>query len=242
MIKRFLASVTCTTEGVNHGHRSRSRFRNPQRPRDALRQRKRPPRHRQRRVSAASQTRRPGLRHAVARRPDGCAGRAPRRQAIETAGIDGSSVEAIALDTTGSSVIPVDDRLEPLDDYYLWCDHRAKEEAAADHRAGARRAAGSHRMVRRRLFARVGLRQAAALAAPQPRQARAILSPRSSTATWSPALSRHHRRDEGKAQRLRHGPQMDVESEVGRPAAAGIPLEARSALRRSSRNVSMANT
>jgi L-ribulokinase len=51
------------------------------------------------------------------------------RQAIETAGIDGSSVEAIALDTTGSSVIPVNDRLEPLDDYYLWCDHRAKEEA-----------------------------------------------------------------------------------------------------------------
>ncbi len=52
------------------------------------------------------------------------------RRAIETAAIDGHSIEAIALDTTGSSVIPVDARLEPIDDYYLWCDHRAWKEAA----------------------------------------------------------------------------------------------------------------
>ncbi|MGC2160954.1 MAG: FGGY family carbohydrate kinase, partial [Silvibacterium sp.] len=51
------------------------------------------------------------------------------RQAITEAGIDGAQVEAIALDTTGSSVIPVDAALQPLDYYYLWCDHRAKEEA-----------------------------------------------------------------------------------------------------------------
>jgi L-ribulokinase len=51
------------------------------------------------------------------------------RQAIEIAGIYGSSVEAVALDTTGSSVLPVDAHLQPLDDYYLWCDHRAKQEA-----------------------------------------------------------------------------------------------------------------
>jgi L-ribulokinase len=25
--------------------------------------------------------------------------------------------------------VPVDARLQPLDDYYLWCDHRAKGEA-----------------------------------------------------------------------------------------------------------------
>jgi len=50
--------------------------------------------------------------------------------AIAQAGIAGESVEAIALDTTGSSVIPVDAQLQPLDDYYLWCDHRAKKEAA----------------------------------------------------------------------------------------------------------------
>jgi len=39
-------------------------------------------------------------------------------------------VRSIALDTTGSSVVPVNGNLEPLDDYYLWCDHRAKAEAA----------------------------------------------------------------------------------------------------------------
>src|SRR5262252_10250000 len=46
------------------------------------------------------------------------------RQAIREAGISGDQVEAIALDTTGSSVIPVDAQLRPLGDYYLWCDHR----------------------------------------------------------------------------------------------------------------------
>jgi L-ribulokinase len=38
-------------------------------------------------------------------------------------------VAAIALDTTGSSVVLVGKGLDPLDDYYLWCDHRAKKEA-----------------------------------------------------------------------------------------------------------------
>ncbi len=52
------------------------------------------------------------------------------REVIALAGIDGSSVEAIALDTTGSSVVPVDKNMQPLSDYYLWCDHRAKHEAA----------------------------------------------------------------------------------------------------------------
>jgi L-ribulokinase len=51
------------------------------------------------------------------------------RQAVERAGINGEQIEAIALDTTGSSVIPVDVEMKPLDDYYLWCDHRAKQEA-----------------------------------------------------------------------------------------------------------------
>ncbi len=50
--------------------------------------------------------------------------------AIASAGIDGRTIEALALDTTGSSVIPVDEKLQPVDDYYLWCDHRAWKEAA----------------------------------------------------------------------------------------------------------------
>ena len=52
------------------------------------------------------------------------------RQAVKSAGITGDQVQSIALDTTGSSVIPVGEGLLPLGDYYLWCDHRAKQEAA----------------------------------------------------------------------------------------------------------------
>jgi L-ribulokinase len=52
------------------------------------------------------------------------------REALKKAGVAGDQVEAIALDTTGSSVIPVDKNMQPLGEYYLWCDHRAKGEAA----------------------------------------------------------------------------------------------------------------
>ncbi len=52
------------------------------------------------------------------------------RDALAQSGIRGGEVLAMALDTTGSTVLPVGEGLEPLDDYYLWCDHRAKEEAA----------------------------------------------------------------------------------------------------------------
>jgi L-ribulokinase len=51
-------------------------------------------------------------------------------KALAEAGVEGSAVDALAIDTTGSSVVPVDAALRPLDDYYLWCDHRAWEEAA----------------------------------------------------------------------------------------------------------------
>jgi L-ribulokinase len=50
--------------------------------------------------------------------------------AIADAKVSGTDILALALDTTGSTVIPVDAELQPLDDYYLWCDHRAKDEAA----------------------------------------------------------------------------------------------------------------
>lgn len=52
------------------------------------------------------------------------------RQALKNAGVAGEQVQAIALDTTGSSVVPVEPGMAPLDEYYLWCDHRAKAEAA----------------------------------------------------------------------------------------------------------------
>ena len=52
------------------------------------------------------------------------------RDVLKKSGVRGDQVQAIALDTTGSSVIPVGRNLEPLGEYYLWCDHRAKGEAA----------------------------------------------------------------------------------------------------------------
>jgi L-ribulokinase len=52
------------------------------------------------------------------------------RKANAAAGISGDQVAALAIDTTGSTVIPVDADLQPLDEYYLWCDHRSWREAA----------------------------------------------------------------------------------------------------------------
>ena len=51
------------------------------------------------------------------------------RAVLAQTGTAGGDVEAIALDTTGSSVIPVDAHMQPLGEYYLWCDHRAQQEA-----------------------------------------------------------------------------------------------------------------
>jgi L-ribulokinase len=54
---------------------------------------------------------------------------AATKDALKATGVNGAEVAAIALDTTGSSVIPVSEGLEPLGEYYLWCDHRAFAEA-----------------------------------------------------------------------------------------------------------------
>jgi L-ribulokinase len=48
---------------------------------------------------------------------------------LKATGIEGRDVAAIAIDTTGSTVLPLGEGMVPLDDYYLWCDHRAHAEA-----------------------------------------------------------------------------------------------------------------
>src|SRR5260370_5859975 len=60
-------------------------------------------------------------------------------QATSAARISGEQVAALAIDTTGSSVIPVGEKLEPLDEYYLWCDHRSWREAALITEAARRK-------------------------------------------------------------------------------------------------------
>ena len=89
------------------------------------------------------------------------------RLALEAASVAGDRVEAIALDTTGSSVIPVGADMAPLNDYYLWCDHRSWREAGEITRTAREVETGSCRLVRRGLFVGVGMVEAAALAAAQ---------------------------------------------------------------------------
>lgn len=50
-------------------------------------------------------------------------------EALRLADVDGSEMVDMALDTAGSSVVAVDEQLQPLDEYYVWCDHRAHNEA-----------------------------------------------------------------------------------------------------------------
>ncbi len=52
------------------------------------------------------------------------------QSALAAAKMPGRLIEAIAIDATGSTIVPVDQHLNPLGDYYLWCDHRAWREAA----------------------------------------------------------------------------------------------------------------
>ena len=49
--------------------------------------------------------------------------------ALADAKVKGADVAALAIDTTGSTVVPLDEKLRPIGDYYLWCDHRAWREA-----------------------------------------------------------------------------------------------------------------
>jgi L-ribulokinase len=56
---------------------------------------------------------------------------AAAKQAIAAAKIDGRQIAALGIDSTGSTIVPVDENLQPLDDYYLWCDHRGWREAEA---------------------------------------------------------------------------------------------------------------
>ena len=52
------------------------------------------------------------------------------RTALANANVAGPEIKGLALDTTGSTVVPLGAGLRPLGDYYLWCDHRAAAEAA----------------------------------------------------------------------------------------------------------------
>ncbi len=79
-------------------------------------------------------------------------------------------------------------------------------------------------MVRRGLFPRVGIRQAAALAAAQPGKARPAGECFRTLRHGGGDSVRDYRSQAGEAQHLRHGPQVDVEPEVGWAAIPGFSL------------------
>jgi L-ribulokinase len=56
------------------------------------------------------------------------------QRALAAAKVSGDQVAALAIDTTGSSVIPVGEKLEPLNEYYLWCDHCSKKKPPRSRR------------------------------------------------------------------------------------------------------------
>jgi L-ribulokinase len=83
-------------------------------------------------IAACSVLRRAGdADFATQRHEDHCSAlMSAFERALAGADIPGHAVAALAVDTTGSTVIPLDEHLRPLDDYALWCDHRASREAA----------------------------------------------------------------------------------------------------------------
>ena len=151
------------------------------------------------------------------------------RAAVKSAGVQGEQIAAIALDTTGSSVVPVDARMQPLDEYYLWCDHRAKSEAqeitalAHEENLEAIEWCGgvySHEWGFAKLLH--WLRH-------NPDKRGAVRHRLRALRHGGGHAVRHHRSSPGEAQRLRDGPQVDVEPQVGRISAAGVSVQGRSA-------------
>jgi sugar (pentulose or hexulose) kinase len=96
------------------------------------------------------------------------------RRALESAGVEGKEVRAIALDTTGSTVVLVDDQMQPLDDYLPLVRPPRQGRSGAHHRRGARARRARDRLVRRDLLVGVGLLQAPSLAPSQSRQTLAL--------------------------------------------------------------------
>ena len=144
---------------------------------------------------------------------------AATKDALKSTGVDGAQVAAIALDTTGSSVIPVGEGLEPLDEYYLWCDHRAFAEAEEITRKahelgfeGIEWCGGvySHEWGFAKLLH--WLRH-------NPEKRARFVTALGTLRHGGGYAVRRNGSERAEAQRLRHGPQVDVESQVGRIAA-----------------------
>ena len=152
--------------------------------------------------------------------------------ALANAGVAGSSVTALALDTTGSTVIPLGAGLVPLDDYYLWCDHRAKGEAAEITAKGRETGLEALAWCGGVYSSEWGFSKLLHWLRNNPSRRALLVTAMEHCGLRGRNALRIYRTRASEAQRLRHGPQMDVERRSGRPAAASVPERGRSTVRR----------
>ncbi len=157
------------------------------------------------------------------------------RKAHASAGSTGDAIEAIAIDTTGSSVIPVGEGLVPLDDYYLWCDHRAWREAAVITEPRAQSGLEAIDWCGGVYSSEWGFSKLLHWLRHNPDKRDPIVDRAGTLRHGRGDALRHHRSGPDSAQRLRHGPQMDVERVAGGLPPEEFLVERRPAARRRSR-------
>ena len=118
---------------------------------------------------------------------------------------------AIALDTTGSTVVPVGEGLVPLDDYYLWCDHRAKDEAALITRVAHERKLPAIEWCGGVYSSEWGFAKLLHWLRHNPGKRDKLVTAARALRHGGGGALRHHGPARGAAQRLRHGAQVAVE-------------------------------
>ena len=96
------------------------------------------------------------------------------RKALQSSGVNGNDVAAIALDTTGSSVIPVGEGFQPAQRLLSLVRSPRVERSCQNHRSCAQQKFAGHRLVRRRLFFGVGFRKTSTLVAQQSGKAKSF--------------------------------------------------------------------
>ena len=225
--------VSCR-KGADSGHRCGSRLRHAECSRFHFRQPPGTPGFGHRRVPADPQEGGPRPRHAGARRPHGRAGRghAQGRGAGGRArrADRGHRARYHRLERRARSA-----NLEPLDDYYLWCDHRAAREAAEITAAGRRENLAALEWCGGVYSSEWGFSKLLHWLRNNPAQRARFATALEHCDMVAAVLCGITDPLAGPAQRLRHGPQVDVERIPRRTAAGGVPGRGRSAARRRAR-------
>ena len=145
------------------------------------------------------------------------------KDVLAATGISGGSVEALALDTTGSSVIPVGEGLRAAGRLLPLVRSSRARRGRRDHSQGAcakasKRSSGAAACIRTSGDLRSCCTGCGTIRTSGTQFVTALEHCDMVAAT----LCGSEEPDAAEAQRVRDGPQVDVESQVGRPAAGGI--------------------